>query len=612
MSESRFEFSEHLSRVTSLRRRLIGVLESSDDEKVRPLVADVPPLRETRNGSDGTVAALTLGFVGQYNAGKSTIISALTGKRDIPIDSDVCTDKVTAYDWQGIQLLDTPGIHAGYPDHDALTYRTIDRADLLVFVITYELFDDVVGAHFRSLAFGGNKGQEVLLVVNKMGQDPGSAAVKRPDLEKVTKPLSLEDFRTTFIDALSYIEALDETDSDDRAELSEIAAFDGFVHALNRFVDDRGLMGRLTTPLFGIRAVARQGEAYLAVDMPEERAALELLHRKRGLLLSSRARLRGALGGLLAAAASDLVAYGDEVAETIEPGSTEASVQGRHEEAQRRAQERCTRLAEDAKSIVEAELGDLNRQLEVLQNGVLARELRGQVDAALTRTAPASDGREAPGVGWQPPGAVVPSDWPSRLRKIGDVANNLGRSAASWTAGPLAEGARIGSATAARGSQGHLVVYNVGKFFGVKFKPWGAVKAARAIGNAGRIIAAVGGVLAVVAQAAEDREQEQHRVQLRDARDSVRSAYRESVRAIEEAFWSRFDEFAKDFYESEVLAVDATVSDIVGQRGARTNTAEALAALREEATRIIEEIQQGPAKLISPESVDTRQEREQM
>lgn len=31
---------------------------------------------------------ITVAFVGQYNAGKSTIISAFTGRRDIKIDSD--------------------------------------------------------------------------------------------------------------------------------------------------------------------------------------------------------------------------------------------------------------------------------------------------------------------------------------------------------------------------------------------------------------------------------------------------------------------------------------------------------------------------------------------
>ena len=167
----------------------------------------------------------------------------------------------------------------------------------------------------------------------------------------------------------------------------------------------------------------------------------------------------------------------------------------------------------------------------------------------------------------------------------------LGKYAAGWTAGPFAETARIGSATAARGSQGHKAVYAVGKFIGVKFKPWGAVNVARILGNAGRIISAVGGVLVVVAQVAEDRQNEKQRRQLLDARDSVRNEYRKCVRAVEEAFRSRMEEFAKDFYESEILAVDKTVSDIVGQRKARTSTAKTLGELQREATRFIESIQ---------------------
>ena len=97
---------------------------------------------------------------------------------------------MTGYDWEAIhaggqntiRLLDTPGIHAGYPDHDELTYQTIDKADLLVFVITSELFDDVIGSHFRDLAFKRDKAREILLVVNKMGMSPGTPEVKRPPL----------------------------------------------------------------------------------------------------------------------------------------------------------------------------------------------------------------------------------------------------------------------------------------------------------------------------------------------------------------------------------------------------------------------------------------------
>jgi hypothetical protein len=74
----------------------------------------------------------------------------------------------------------------------------------------------------------------------------------------------------------------------------------------------------------------------------------------------------------------------------------------------------------------------------------------------------------------------------------------------------------------ARGSDALKAVYNVGRFVGVKFQPRGAVKVARVIGNAGRAISAVGGILAVVDQIAEDQQQEQYRLQLRDARDGIR------------------------------------------------------------------------------------------
>lgn len=145
----------------------------------------------------------------QRITGKSTIISALTGKKDIPIDADVSTDTVTGYDWEGVQLLDTPGIHAGYADHDATTYETIDRADFLVFVITGELFDDLMGEQFLDLAFTRDKATEILLVVNKMGMDPGTPEIKLPDIAKVTGPRSPEDFGTVFIDVQSYLEGLE-------------------------------------------------------------------------------------------------------------------------------------------------------------------------------------------------------------------------------------------------------------------------------------------------------------------------------------------------------------------------------------------------------------------
>jgi hypothetical protein len=132
----------------------------------------------------------------------------------------------------------------------------------------------------------------MLLVVNKMGQDPGSPETKRPDIEKVTAPLKLTDFRGVFIDARSWLEAQN-ADEEDYDDLIELANIQQLTAELNKFIAERGLAGRLSAPLFTMRGIAEQASALLSTDFPQERAALELLHRKRSILLASRARTSG-------------------------------------------------------------------------------------------------------------------------------------------------------------------------------------------------------------------------------------------------------------------------------------------------------------------------------
>ncbi|MGK3964069.1 GTPase [Sorangium sp. So ce118] len=579
-----FEFGTILAATQTLKRDLRAATVRSDDPKVRDLCHEVDEVRIVGASSDAP--PLTIAFVGQYNAGKSTILRVLTGREDIGIDSDVCTDAVTAYDWNGVRLLDTPGIHAGYADHDEKTYAAIDRADLLVFVVTNELFDDTMGRHFRDLAFAREHARRMLLVINKMAQDPGTPDTKRTDIEKVTAPLTTSDFRGVFIDARSWLDA-QSAHGQDRDDLLEIANIGALIEALNAFIAERGLAGRLSAPLFAMRGIAEQARALLSTDFPEERAALELLHRKRNILLASRARLRTAMSGVIGRAVGDLGKYGDEVAEAIEPGRAEKDVEALHAHAQRRATARSDAFSEEARQCVEAELGDLRPQLDALRDGVLARELRGRVDNA-SPGGPSSLVGEFARPSWQArPKEEVLAEWPAKAKKVGDIVNNIGSWAARWATGPAAEGAAIGSATAVRGSQAHQVLYNAGKFFGVKFQPWGAVKVARAIGNAGLVIAAVGGVLAVVAQIAEDRQQEQYRRQLRDARDGVRSAYRDAALSVQSAFWLQFESFLSDFYDSELRAIDELVEELAGKRSERGADVGAFQALERRASDLI-------------------------
>ena len=590
MTRHRFEFADIIRQARAIERELRRALTTSDDEKIRALLDDLAPLTALLDPGDD--APLRLALVGQYNAGKSTMLQALTGRTDIAIDDDVCTQQVTSYDWEGVRILDTPGIHAGHPDHDEMTYAAMDRADLLVFVISNELFDDHVGPHFRKLAFERSKAREMMLVVNKMGQDPGNPASKSADLIKVTDPLTLEDLHAVFIDAKAVLEAMDDEDEEDREELLEIANFDDFTTALDSFVRVRGLLGRATTPLFGIRALAEQAHAYASVEFPEERAALELLNRKRSVMLESRGRLRGAMTGLLDAAINDITTLGDQVAESIEPGSSQEQVEAHHTQAQAKARARCTQLVEDGRACVQREMLLLDQQLDGLGRSILARQLEDSVQGLRAGRRPARP-EDTAEPRWEPSGPRGLGEWPGQAKRIGKIASDIGAQVTQWSTGPFAAGAKIGSATAARGSSMHKVVYDVGKFFGVKFQPWGAVKVTRYIGNAGRVISAVAGVLAVVAQIAEDYQNEQQRIALREARIGVRDAYRSSAAEVRVAFTDRLEAFNDAFYQTELDAIDGSVRGLLQRRDQRTGEAGVMGELCRRASAQIRRVQTG-------------------
>jgi GTP1/Obg family GTP-binding protein len=150
-------------------------------------------------------------FAGQYSAGKSTILKALTDI-DIEIGEGITTQKSQVYKWGDINVIDTPGIHTMlYPNHDDISYQAIFNADMLVYVITHELFDSYIGQNFRKLLLDEDKAGEMILIVNKMadiGNTKENQLVKREDLKIVTSPYSPEQLRTCFIDAKSYLDSL--------------------------------------------------------------------------------------------------------------------------------------------------------------------------------------------------------------------------------------------------------------------------------------------------------------------------------------------------------------------------------------------------------------------
>jgi ribosome biogenesis GTPase A len=221
---------------------------------------------------------LSVAFVGQYSAGKSTIISALTGKRDIKIDADIATDRTTNYDWNSIRLIDTPGLFTDRQDHDATTYQAINQADLLVFSLTYMLFDTITVENFKKLAYDKSYRWKMMLVINKMfdeaGEDEEKIANYRKSLAEALKPYQLDEFPISFIDAKDYYEGVDGDDD----FLREISRFPSLIEELNKFVESRASLARFDTPVRMVLSYVDEAQLSFTRNSTEDSAFFEILN----------------------------------------------------------------------------------------------------------------------------------------------------------------------------------------------------------------------------------------------------------------------------------------------------------------------------------------------
>ena len=193
---------------------------------------------------------LKIAFVGQHNAGKSTIVSALTKDKSIKISSNVETDETASYEWNDVLLYDTPGLYAGVKStHDDSALEAIKNSDVLIFCITSSLFDDLMIENFVDLAYKKAYKRKIVLIVNKMSQeDAPYEELKENYLKTLRATLdeqggNLADFPIAFIDAKDYKDGVDEDDE----ELMEISHFESFISLLNEQISLRGLLAKIGT-----------------------------------------------------------------------------------------------------------------------------------------------------------------------------------------------------------------------------------------------------------------------------------------------------------------------------------------------------------------------------
>jgi len=526
---------------------------------------------------DSESNAIRLVFAGQYSAGKSSILKMLTNRNDIAIGAGITTQQAHNYDWNGLVVVDTPGIHTKRrPDHDEISYEAIASADMLVFVVTNELFDSYIAEHFRKLAIDKDKAGEMILVINKMeraadGNSISQQNIIREDLRKVISPYTPEQLYLSFLDAEYYLDSIIERDSDaDLAdELVERSGYNEFVETLNRFIEDKSIASKLTTELYVIDEQLEKAIKELQPKSSDSdiNALEESYMQQRHLIIETRGRMQQEIKEIYTSAASKIRNLGLDAANLLVEGCKQDEVEDELRQSIRQADDIIEKCQTEAMEVIDARLNEMGQNLEVIENSEFSRTLKSRLSGKFDGL-PEGIKRILTNVG---PG----------FQKAGQaVLNNAYK---AGTQGGL-------KLTNFSGSTIHQMVLKGGHAIGYKFKPWQITKITKGIAIGGQVLSVLGVGVTVFMQIKGDHDEEQIREDLKNNRQNIRSQFNAAANELED--------FARQYIRdniniplgNSIAIIDGTIQEIRDTRFTRSLACRNMEDLQKECKLLIQDI----------------------
>lgn len=457
-------------------------------------------------------------LVGDYNAGKSSFIKRLLLDSGSPVPSDLeiranpTTDRAREYDWDGIQLIDSPGFQSGEATHTEHALRTFPDASAVIYLFQPNLVlgDD---QHLIAVLRGDRdlglvpKQDRTFFVVNRsdeLGVDPETdpeAYGQLADRKKTELSLALGarginvDSGSVFCMASDPFGLVGSRADVDASAFDPYRAWDGFGHFMSEFRRARGSLLRVGAD----RSVLEGGIARLAKLTARQTAEIDHLTDQDGAIGRLQKQINEAiaegarLGGKHRADLERLVTehaagFRDEVLAEEDPEQLKLKAERLEQWWNDEALQ--VELLQWAKKAAE----DLNawreRSFEAIERRIESAEFRAAFGDHADTAPDCPDPKK--GKGW----------FLEAFDKVGRV---------------------MGGAT-------RDVVYKIGKGLGFKFKPWGAVKLARTLGKVGAVMA----VVAVGFDIADLFLVEHRSAKREEARQKIASFLRESVSRVVE------------------------------------------------------------------------------
>lgn len=517
-------------------------------------------------------AILKLAFIGQYSSGKSSIISALAGNRSIKIDADIATDQAAEYFWNGITITDTPGLYTDRADHDAVTYEAIKASDLLAFVITSDLFDDIILGNFMKLGYQDGFRHKMKLVVNKMSMEPGDYEdLKENYLETLAdslQPYQLSDFDISFIDAADYLEGV----SRNRQDFKEMSHFDEFIQQLNDFTEKKGLLGKMDTPfrvvlseldkaLLDAAGSSDNKVFYMLLDRIEDRVRKSVRQAETQLTWVTgelRAKIVGLGSGLSAKVGQPDVDFEGETKQ-IET-SIRRLVDEASEQFEQLLQEEQSRLIEEIKDVFESDLGEAF--MYQIQHA-------GELNVSNANISDLSEMQKS----FKTMSSIV-------SKVSGGILDLTMKGAASQTG-------FFFNSTAVAGTNLHKGIYTVGKFFGHSFKPWGAVNLAAKLGNVMKALGPILSIATVIFDMVQMSKENANFQKVMTAKQECMGDFIDMAESIEAEFERQFALYKQDFYLDVLDEIAGRRNDAIKQHQANSEFEKKLQSYREELQELL-------------------------
>ncbi len=495
---------------------------------------------------------LTLAMAGEYGVGKSSLIKALTGK-NVAVGAGVTTGAVHSYPHEDLVLIDMPGALSGQMEHDEIAKRAIADADLILFVVSNELFNSASLPHFKFAADRLAKKHQMLLVVNKF--DRFNLAKRTPEegvqfiegvLADEIRPLPIQDFGPVVVSCRDYLAATETDDDEKRTRRLAASRFDTLTAAIDEFSTKRGILAQQARPLQQLLEIVGEATTLALADDGSRSRAEALLRRRIFALTEARGLARTEFRKVRELARGRFVQPSEKLLKLVDSKVSQEEMDAAAAAAESELQRVVKDVGEELAALHKKLVADLRERLDEIDASPLGKQVNAEFDLSMPRP------------------------------DVGDLAG--GMSVKQRKA--VAEGLKKTTDYLAKNSKDVAeALGQVFKFFGGKFKPWGKVNLGKFIGKAGKVLGPLVAVGEAYMNYREEDRQEQAERQVRTIRAELRAQFADAATQFDTVLREQEEQVQTALYEEPLAAAQLLGQQILAGAKGKAQVAEQLARL---------------------------------